>query len=71
MEPLGIRAYQLILRMADRTLERNIAAYRQKIAATTEFELIMMNREQRDGNKIAANRHMIRAEIYKSILDKI
>jgi len=71
MEPPGIRAYQLIIRMADRTLERNMAAYRHKIAATKEYELIMMKREERDGNKIAAKRHMIRAEIYKSILDEI
>jgi hypothetical protein len=54
------RAYQLIMRMAERRLHERMAAYRQQVAATIEYELIMM-KEERDGNDL----------IYQSILERI
>ena len=71
MESHSDRAFQLIMRMAERMLDKNMAAYRQNITATIEYELIMMKREVRDGNEIAAKRHKVRAEVYQSILERI
>ena len=67
----GKRAYQLVRHMAERIVDENIAAYRQKVAATIEYELIMMKKETRDGNCAAAGQHKTRIEIYQSILERI
>ncbi|MGI0048493.1 MAG: hypothetical protein ACREAW_03035 [Nitrososphaera sp.] len=65
------QAFRLIRKRAERTVNENIAAYKQNVAATIEYELIMMRKDERDGNDIAAGRHRVRAEIYRSILERI
>ena len=65
------QAFRLIRKKAERTVNENIAAYKENIAATIEYELIMMRKEAKDGNDIVAGRHKIRAEIYQSILERI
>jgi hypothetical protein len=65
------QAFRLIRQRAERTVKENIAAYKENIAATIEYELIMMRKDERDGNDIAAERHRVRAEIYRSILERI
>jgi hypothetical protein len=65
------QAFRLIRKRAERTVNENIAAYKQNVAATIEYELIMMRKDERDGNNIAAGRHRVRAEIYRSILERI
>ena len=65
------QAFRLIRKRAGRTMDENIAAYKENVAATIEYELIMMKKEARDGNDIAAGRHKLRAEIYQSILERI
>jgi hypothetical protein len=67
----GKRAYQLIRHLAERIVDENNAAYRQNVAATIEYELIMMKKEMRDGNGAAAGQHKTRIEIYHSILERI
>lgn len=65
------RAYQFIKQRAERIVNENVAAYKQNIATTIDYELIMMKKEIRDGNDMAAGQHKMRAEIYQSILERI
>jgi hypothetical protein len=65
------RAYHLAKQSAERIVDENIAKYKQNVAATIEYELIMMKKEMRDGNDVAAGQHKIRIEIYNSILERI
>lgn len=65
------RVYQLIKKRAERIVNENIAAYKQNIAATIEYELIMMKMEVENGNDAAARRHKMMVEIYQSILERI
>jgi hypothetical protein len=61
----------LIRQRAESVVKQNIEAFRQNIAATVEYELLMMKRQAEDGNQIAAENCKILAEIYQSILDRI
>ena len=65
------RLFQLLKRRADRILSQNISAYKENIAATIEYEFLMMKREMENGNDAAAKHHKIIAEIYQSILERI
>lgn len=67
----GKRAYHLFKQSAERIVDENIAKYKRNVAATIEYESIMMKKEMRDGNDVAAGRHRIRIEIYNSILERI
>ena len=65
------RLFQLLKRRADRILNENIAAYKANIAATIEYEFIMMRREVENGNDAAIKHHKMMAEIYQSVLERI
>ena len=65
------RLFQLLKRRADKILSQNIEAYKENIAATIEYEFLMMKREMENGNDAAAMRHKIMAEIYQSVLERI
>jgi len=65
------RLFQLLKRRADRVLHANVAAYKDKILATIEYEFLMIKREQENGNDAAVKRHKMMAEIYQSILYRI
>ena len=65
------RLFQLLKRRADRILSENIAAYKENIAATIEYEFLMMKRETENGNDAAVKHHKMMAEIYQSVLERI
>ena len=65
------RSQESINQRADNIINANIAAFKQNVAATLDYELIMMKRETKDGNAVAAEHHILMAEIYQSILDRI
>lgn len=65
------RVYQLIKKRAERTVNENIATYKQNIAATIEYELIMMKRAVENDDDSAARHHKIMVEIYQSVLERI
>ena len=64
----GARAYELVKKRAERVIKENITAFKQAVAATMEYEMIMMGREIQNGNDYAANSHRLRAKIYHSLL---
>jgi hypothetical protein len=64
----GARAYELVKKRAERVIKENITAFKQAVAATMEYEMIMMGREMQNGNDYAANSHRLRAKIYQSLL---
>ena len=64
----GARAYELVKKRAERVIKENITAFKQAVAATMEYEMIMMGREIQNGNDYAANSHRLRAKIYQSLL---
>jgi hypothetical protein len=67
----GRMIQESIKRRADRIVNENITTFKHNVAATIEYELIMMKRETKDGNIAAAQHHKLMAEIYQSILNRI
>ena len=65
------RVYRLIVKSAERIVKQNIAAFKQSIESTRDYEQIMAKREMRLGNQTVANCHRMRAEIYQSVLDRM
>ena len=61
--------HEQITRRADRIINEKITAFKQSVAATVDYELIVMKRETKDGNAIAAEHHKLLTEIYQSILE--
>jgi len=75
MEPVSDESIQAaqdaIIHSGDRIIKDNINTFKQNIAATLEYELVMMKREKRDGDDFGAEYHKFMASIYQSVLDRV
>jgi len=56
---------------AESIINENIAAFKQNIAATIEYELVMIKRETREGDDFGAEYHKLMLSIYQSILERV